>query len=285
MTQNLEITSLQTSKPAVAPIDLEALKARQRATWSSGDFAVVGTTLQLVGESLCEAADVAAGSRVLDVACGNGNATLAAARRFATTVGVDYVPALMARAEERARAERLPITFVEGDAEALPFPAAAFDTVLSTFGVMFAPNHVRAADELLRVTTSGGKIGLASWTPEGFLGEFFRTIARRVPPPAGAPSPFVWGSEEKVSALFGSRASVVHSERKPFVMRYRTASHFIEVFRNYYGPTLQAFRALDERGQAQLTDDLVELLGRHDRGGVRALAVPAEYLEIVFQTY
>lgn len=283
MTQSINLSDTQVSKPAPAPLDLEAVKARQRATWGSGDFAVVGTTLQLVGESLCEAADVAAGSRVLDVACGNGNATLAAARRFCQTVGVDYVPSLLARAQERAAAERLPIAFVEGDAEALPFATESFDTVLSTFGVMFAPNHTRAAEELLRVTAKGGRIGLASWTAEGFLGEFFRTVARRVPPPAGMPSPFVWGSEEKLAGLFGARAKVVHSERKSFVFRYRSAEHFIQVFRDYYGPTLQAFKALDERGQAELTSDFMELLGQNDRGGGRALAVPAEYLEIVFE--
>jgi len=284
MTQSLDMTQTQTSKPSPgATLDLEAVKARQRVTWGSGDFAVVGTTLQLVGESLCEAADVAAGSRVLDVACGNGNATLAAARRFCVTVGVDYVPALMARAQERAQAERLAVEFVEGDAEALPFPAESFDTVLSTFGVMFAPNHARAANELLRVTVKGGRIALASWTAEGFLGAFFKTVANRVPPPAGMPSPFAWGNEEKLAALFGEGARVVRAERKQFVMRYRSAEHFIEVFRTYYGPTLQAFRALDEHGQAELSKDLVELLTRHDRGGGRALAVPAEYLEIVLE--
>jgi ubiquinone/menaquinone biosynthesis C-methylase UbiE len=283
MTHSLDIAQNQASKLAAPALDLEAVKARQRATWGSGDFALIGTTLQIVGESLSEAADLAAGSRVLDVACGNGNATLAAARRFCVTVGVDYVPALLARAQERAAAERLPIDFVEGDAEALPFPSESFDTVLSTFGVMFAPNHARAADELLRVTAAGGRIALASWTAEGFLGAFFKTVAARVPPPAGMPSPFVWGSEEKLATLFGARARVVRSERKPFVFRYRSAAHMIEIFRTFYGPTLQAFKALDERGQAELSNDLTELITRADRGAGRALAVPAEYLEIVLE--
>jgi ubiquinone/menaquinone biosynthesis C-methylase UbiE len=283
MIQSLDTSQNQAQKPATPALDLEAVKVRQRATWGSGDFAIIGTTLQIVGESLCEAADLAAGSRVLDVACGNGNATLAAARRFCVTVGVDYVPALLARAQERAAAERLPIDFVEGDAEALPFPAESFDSVLSTFGVMFAPNHARSADELLRVTVKGGRIALASWTAEGFLGEFFKAVAARVPPPAGMPSPFVWGSEEKLATLFGERARVLRSERKPFVFRYRSADHMLETFRTFYGPTLQAFKALDEQGQAELTKELTALFKRADRGGGRAFAVPAEYLEIVLE--
>lgn len=222
-------------------------------------------------------------SRVLDVACGNGNATLAAARRFCVTTGVDYVPELLARARERAAAERLEIDFIEGDAERLPFADGSFDTVLSIYGVMFAPDQARAADELLRVTVGGGKIALASWTPEGFLGEFFKTVARRVPPPSGLASPFVWGSEAGIEGLFGSRARIVRAERKPFVFRYRSAEHFIHVFQTYYGPTLQAFKALEAGAQAELTAELVQLLARHDRGGGPALAVYAEYLEVVLE--
>lgn len=281
MTQVIECPP---SRPIPAnTLDFEAIKAKQRATWASGDFAVIGTTLQLMGESLCEAANLAAGSHVLDVACGNGNASLAAGRRFASVIGVDYVPALLARARERAQAERLSIAFIEGDAENLPFGEASFDTVLSSVGVMFAPNQARVAGELLRVCRTGGKIALANWTPEGFLGDLFRAVAQYVPPPAGLPSPFAWGREDDVRALFGSKARVVSSERKDFVFRYESPAHFIHIFRTFYGPTLKAFEALDEVGRARLDADLTRLLTSQDRRAGRALAVPAEYLEIVLE--
>jgi SAM-dependent methyltransferase len=264
-------------------VDLSAIKARQRQVWASGDFAVIGNTLQLVGETLCEAAEVRAGSQVLDVACGNGNATLAAARRFCKTTGVDYVPALLARAGERARAERLAIDFVEGDAENLPFESASFDAVLSTFGVMFTANQSRAAGELARVCRPGGTIALASWTPEGFLGDLFRVVSRHVPPPAGVASVFVWGTESGLSGLFRERARLVHTDRRDFVFRYESAAHFLDVFRTYYGPTYQAFRALDEGGQKQLEADLTGVLMKYDRGGARGLIVAGEYLEAVLE--
>jgi SAM-dependent methyltransferase len=277
-----QLIETQKSQPAAEP-DLVAVKARQQKTWSSGDFAVIGTTLQIVGENLCEAADLIAGSRVLDVACGNGNATLAAARRFCKTTGVDYVPALLTRADERARAERLAIDFVEGDAENLPFESASFDAVLSTFGVMFTANQSRAAAELVRVCRPGGTIALASWTPEGFLGDLFRAVSRHVPPPAGVASVFEWGKESGLQGLFRDRARLVHSDRRDFVFRYESASHFVDVFRTYYGPTFQAFRALDERGQRQLESDLIGVLMKYDRGGARGLIVAGEYLEAVLE--
>jgi SAM-dependent methyltransferase len=286
MTQIIDCppSSARFTNVAPKPLDLEAVKKRQQAMWSTGDFAVIGTTLQIVGESLCEAVDLAAGSRVLDVACGNGNATLAAARRFCRTIGLDYVPELLARGRERAAAERLAIEFIEGDAESLPFPAASFDAVLSTFGVMFAPHQARTADELLRVCAPGGRIGLASWTPEGFLGDFFRTVAEHVPPPpAGMPSPFTWGSEKGIGSLFGSRVRVVASVRKDFNFRYQSGAHMIDVFRSYYGPTLQAFNSVDDKGKLALEAALAGLLAQHDRGGVGGLVVPAEYLEIVLE--
>jgi SAM-dependent methyltransferase len=272
----------QKSQPAAEP-DLVAIKARQQKTWASGDFAVIGTTLQIVGETLCEAADLAAGNRVLDVACGNGNATLAAARRFCKTTGVDYVPELLARGRERAQAERLAIDFVEGDAESLPFESASFDAVLSTFGVMFTANQSRAAAELVRVCRPGGIIALASWTPEGFLGDLFRAVTRHVPPPAGLASPFEWGKESGLSGLFQSRARLVHAERRDFAFRYESAAHFVDLFRAYYGPTYMAFRALDERGQKQLEADLIGVLTKHDRGGARGLIVEGEYLQAVLE--
>lgn len=269
--------------PATLEPDFTAVKARQRSMWASGDFAIIGTTLQIAGESLCEAVDLPAGSRVLDVACGNGNASLAAARRFCNTTGIDYVPELLARARERARAERLDIEFVEGDAENLPFADGAFDTVLSTFGVMFAPNQARAASELLRVCTPGGKIGLANWTPQGFLGDLLSTVTRHVPPAAPLPSPLLWGTQERLQALFGAQASSIRTERKHFVFRYRSPEHFIDVFRTYYGPTRQAFAALDEARQKELAADIERLLVRGTREASQALAVPGEYLEVVIE--
>ncbi|MET0287810.1 MAG: class I SAM-dependent methyltransferase [Polyangiales bacterium] len=261
-------------------IDLNALKTRQQAMWASGDFAIVGTTLQLVGETLCEALDLQAGERVLDVACGNGNATLAAARRFCETTGLDYVPGLLAKARARAQAEGLEVRLEHGDAEAMPFAAGAFDAVVSTFGVMFAPDHARAASELMRVCSPQGRIGLASWTPEGFLGELLRTVSKHVPPPSGAPSPLAWGDTTKVRALFADRT--VSVTQREFNFRYRSAEHFIEIFRRYYGPTHKAFEALPASGQAALAQDLGALLARHNRSR-SALVVPAEYLEVIVQ--
>lgn len=279
-TQAIDCAPLHTS---FGNPELTALKLKQQAMWASGDFAVIGTTLQVVGESLCEAADLLAGTTVLDVACGNGNATLAAARRFCQVTGLDYVPALLARAGERARAERLTPTFMEGDAEQLPFADGIFDAVLSTFGVMFAADHARAANELVRVCKPGGKIALASWTPEGFLGDLLRTVARYVPPPKAAQSPLRWGTAQGIAELFGD-ATVVHSaERKMFMFRYESAAHFIEIFRRFYGPTHKAFEALDADRQRALDGELKELLTTYNRTGDKALTVPGEYLEIVLQ--
>jgi ubiquinone/menaquinone biosynthesis C-methylase UbiE len=263
----------------VAP-DYEGIKTRQRATWSAGDFGRIGVTLQIVGESLCEAVDVAAGERVLDVAAGNGNASLAAARRFAEVTSTDYVPALLEQGKRRAAAEGLLMTFQAADAERLPFADASFDVALSTFGVMFAPDHARAAAELLRVVRPGGRIGLASWTPEGFLGALFRLISTFVPPPAGIRSPMAWGSEPRVLELFGPVAAI-RTTRKNYAFRYRSAEHWVAYFRAYYGPTHKAFAALDEAGQKVLEAALVDLLriSNTHRGG--ALVVPAEYLEVV----
>lgn len=277
MTQVIECIPLTTANP-----ELTALKLKQQAMWSSGDFAVIGTTLQLVGESLCEAADLTAGSTVLDVACGNGNATLAAARRFCKVTGIDYVPALLERARERARAERLAPTFMEGDAEQLPFAADVFDAVLSTYGVMFAADQQRAARELVRVCKPGGTIALASWTPEGFLGELLRTVGSFVPPPKVAASPLRWGTAEGLAELFGDAVVVERSERKLFMFRYESAAHFIDIFRRFYGPTHKAFEALDPDRQRVLEHNLSLLLD--DRNQARkGLAVAGEYLETVLQ--
>jgi SAM-dependent methyltransferase len=269
-----------TREPAAQP-DLEALKARQRAAWSSGDYAIVGTTLQIVGEELCEALDVRAGQRVLDVAAGNGNASLAAARRWCEVVATDYVPALLERARERAAAERLDITFREADAEALPFPDSSFDVVVSTFGVMFTPDQEMAASELTRVVKSGGKIGLANWTPEGFIGQVFKTIGRHLPPPPGARSPALWGTRGRISELFGIHAASITTAQRHFVFRYRSPAHWLEVFRAYYGPLLKAFAALEPAARAELERDLLALIDRSNRAQDGSIVVPSEYLEVV----
>lgn len=265
----------------VVGVDLAAVKARQQAMWSSGDFAVIGSTLSLVGETLCEAADLDAGARVLDVACGNGNATLAAAHRFCRVVGLDYVPELLQRGRDRAAAERLAIDFVEGDAEKLPFPADSFDAAISTFGVMFAPDQEQAARELSRVVRRGGKIALANWTPEGFVGRMLVTVGRHVPPPAGVASPVYWGNEARLRELFPDVVAF-HTLRRQFVFRYESIEHFIQVFRDYYGPTFKAFAALDKQQQARLTADLHELCEQfRTPAKSKTLAIPAEYLEVV----
>lgn len=279
MTQIVDCPPSQRSLP---PVDLAAVKSRQQAMWASGDFAIIGTTLQIVGETLCEAADLAAGSRVLDVACGNGNATLAAARRFCKVTGLDYVPTLLARASERAHAERLDVDLVEGDAEALPFADASFDVALSTFGVMFAPDQERAARELFRVVRPGGTIALASWTPEGFIGRFLGAVARHVPPPAGVASPIYWGSETRLQELFPEVRSL-RTVRRDFAFRYQSPEHFIDVFRRYYGPTYKAFGSLDPDRQEALARDLRALIEKSRRPSARALVLPAEYLEVVIE--
>jgi ubiquinone/menaquinone biosynthesis C-methylase UbiE len=261
--------------------DFAAIKAKQQATWASGDFAVIGTTLQIVGEMLAEAIDVRAGERVLDVAAGNGNATLAAARRFAQVTSTDYVPALLERGAARAAAEGLDVTFQVADAEDLPFENASFDVVLSTFGVMFTPEHARSAREMLRVARGGGRIGLANWTPEGFIGQLFKVIGAHVPPPAGVKSPALWGTEPHIVALFGSQAADIRSARRHFNFRYRSTAHWLQIFRDFYGPTLKAFAALDARKQAELERDVATLLEQFNVGGKSSLVVPGEYLEVV----
>ena len=256
------------------------IKQRQQATWASGDYAVVGTTLQIIGESLCEAVDLMAGERVLDVAAGNGNATLAAARRFADVTSTDYVGALLDKGAARARAEGLDVQFRVADCEKLPFADASFDVVLSTVGVMFAPDQAQSARELMRVVRPGGRIGLANWTPDGFIGRLFKIIGRHVAPPAGVPSPALWGSEAHLRALFGSGVEL-HGEVKHFNFRYRSPAHFVQLFRELYGPTHKAFAALPAEGQKALEHDIVALIAEFDRGGTRGMVVPSAYLEVV----
>jgi SAM-dependent methyltransferase len=277
---NIPATPSRAADAAAAP-DYAAIKQRQQATWASGDFAVVGTTLQLVGELLAEAVDLRAGERVLDVAAGNGNATLAAARRCCDVTSTDYVPELLAKGRRRAEAEGLDVRFEVADAEALPYENASFDVALSTFGVMFAPDQQRAARELLRVVRAGGRIGLANWTPDGLIGRLFKVVGAHVPPPAGLRSPALWGSEAHLVSLFGPQARELRVQRRTFPFRYRSAAHFVQVFRDWYGPTHQAFAALDATGQAAFARDLTALLEEFDTGGGNGLVAPAEYAEVV----
>jgi ubiquinone/menaquinone biosynthesis C-methylase UbiE len=281
MRQPIPSTPSSAPTPELVAPDFAAIKARQQATWASGDFAVIGVTLQIVGEALAEAADIRAGEAVIDIAAGNGNATLAAARRFATVVSADYVPALLENGRARAAAEGLAVDFREADAEALPFPDASFDVAMSTFGVMFAPDHVRAAREMLRVVRGGGRIGMANWTPKGFVGKLFKTVGRHVPPPAGLASPALWGTEDHLRELFGNDASSIHAERKMFNFRYASAAHMLQVFRNYYGPVHKAFAALDTDAAKALAHDMTQLLDQFNRAGPDSLVVPGQYLEVV----
>jgi SAM-dependent methyltransferase len=273
--------TLEKAAPDVAAPDIPAIKQRQQATWASGDYAAIGTTLQIVGETLAEAADVRAGELVLDVAAGNGNASLAAARRYAVVTSTDYVQSLLDKGRARALAEGLPVQFELADAEALPYADARFDVVLSTFGVMFTPDHRRAADEMLRVLRAGGRIGMANWTPAGFIGRLFKVIGAHVPPPAGVQPPSLWGTEPHIVELFGPRAAQIQCRRREFNFRYRSAAHFIAVFRELYGPALKAFAALDPAGVASLDRAMTALLDECNVGGPDSLVVPSEYLEIV----
>jgi len=261
--------------------DFTAIKQRQQATWASGDYAAIGTTLQIVGETLAEAADVRAGQAVLDVAAGNGNASLAAARRHAVVTSTDYVQSLLDKGRARAEAEHLPMQFRLADAEALPFGNETFDVVLSTFGVMFTPDHRRAASEMLRVLRPGGRIALANWTPGGFIGRLFKVIGAHVSPPAGVQPPSLWGTEPHIVELFGAQAAQIRCERRLFNFRYRSAAHWVQVFRDLYGPTHKAFAALDASGALSLEQAITVLLDELNVAAPDSLVVPSEYLEVV----
>jgi ubiquinone/menaquinone biosynthesis C-methylase UbiE len=284
------MNALNTAADPAAPVapgssaagpDLAAIKGRQQATWSSGDYHMIGTQIQIVSEQLIETLDIHSNERILDVATGSGNAALAAARRGSQVVGVDYVPSLLDRARRRRDAEGLDAQFIEGDAEALPFGNAQFDVVTSVFGAMFAPNQEQTANELVRVTRSGGRIGLASWTPEGFIGQFFKVNGRHVPPPAGLRPPLQWGTPERLSELFGDVASEMHFEQRFYTFRARSPEAWIDDFRRWYGPTLKSFEAVGEGGRQALESDLLELIGRLNRADDGTMVVPSEYLEAI----
>lgn len=261
--------------------DYTTIKAKQNAVWSSGDYAVIGTTLQIVGESLAEALDLRAGQKVLDVAAGNGNFTLAAARRWTDVTSTDYVPSLLARGKVRAAADQLDVTFQVADAEDLPFSEASFDAVASTFGVMFTPNQDKAASEMLRVCRSGGKIGLANWTPDGFIGALFKVIGRHVPPPAGLKSPALWGTRSRLAELFGAGVGEIQVTEKTFAFRHKSPEHWLKVFRDYYGPMHKAFAALDAKSQSTLSQEIIDLISRFNAAADGTMVVPSDYVEVV----
>jgi SAM-dependent methyltransferase len=261
--------------------DLATIKGRQQKAWSSGDYGKVGVTLSMMAEQLAEAADLKPGQKVLDVASGNGNAALAAARRFSDVTGIDYVPTLLDEARNRAEAEGLTIDFQEGDAEDLPFEDASFDAVLSTLGVMFAPDQQKAAGELLRVVRPGGTIGMANWVPDGYIGNLFKTIGKYVPPPPGLKPPFRWGTEEGLDELLNGGIGSLQTRRRTFVWRFPSAQHHVDFMREYYGPLNKAFGALDEEGQNALESDLISLAESYNRSDDGTAVLHADYLEIV----
>jgi ubiquinone/menaquinone biosynthesis C-methylase UbiE len=271
---------MTTSTSTTTAADLSALKERQQRTWASGDYGVVGATLQIMGEQLCESAELRPGARVLDVATGNGGTAIAAARRGCDVVGIDYVPELIDQARRRALAERYPITFDVGDAEDLPYDDASFDAVTSTLGVMFTADHRRTADELVRVCRPGGTIALANWTPDGFIGQVFKVIGAHVPPPPAASPPALWGTAPYLSELFGDDVTGLKTEARTFVFRYRSAEHFLEVFRTWYGPVLKAFEGLPADGRDALAADLLALIDANNVA-TDTLAVPSTYLEAI----
>ena len=276
-------TALSQNRPPQADV-LPSLKSRQQAAWSSGDYGLIGMTLNIVGESLCEALDLRSGQKVLDVAAGNGNISLAAARRWCEVTSTDYVPSLLDRGRARAEADGLTtIAFQEADAEALPFAGGAFDAVVSTFGVMFTPDQDAAAAEMLRVCKSGGKVGLANWTPEGFIGQVFKTLGKYLPPPAGAKSPALWGTQARLYEMFGPAAASIAAAPRDFNFRYRSPEHFLEFFKTYYGPMLKAFGALDDAKQRALREDMLALIGRLNRADDGTMVVPSQYLEVVIE--
>jgi ubiquinone/menaquinone biosynthesis C-methylase UbiE len=270
-------------QPSAEQANLAALKRKQQATWSAGDYSVIGVTLQIVGETLCEAADVRSGERVIDIAAGNGNASLAAARRFADVTSTDYVPALLDQGQSRAEVEGLEVTFQTADAEQLEFADGSFDVALSTFGIMFTADHAGAVREVQRVVRSGGRIAMANWTPEGFIGQVLKTIGSYVTPPPAARSPLLWGTRPWLDEHFGPQAAGISTDSRDYVFRYRSPEHWLEIFRTWYGPLLTAFAGLDDHGRARLEGEILELIVRFNRASDGTMVVPSEYLETVIK--
>ncbi len=264
-----------------SPPSLEAVKTKQQGAWASGDYAIVGTTLQIVGEQLCETINLSSGSKVLDVAAGNGNATLAAARRFCDVTSTDYVDTLLAKGAARAEAEGLTVSFQTADAENLPFADNTYDVVMSTFGVMFTPDQAKAASELMRVIKPGGTIALANWTPESFIGQLFKTIGKYIPPAPGVSSPALWGTQQRLEEFFAKDAASITLHPRSFIFRYQSPDHFMHIFRTFYGPTHKAFLALDEDGQAGLDADIRALIDQFNRATDGTMVAPGAYVDAI----
>lgn len=279
-TQPIDAAAAAQHPQQSADQNFDAIKAKQKVAWRSGNYATVGVTLQIVGEQLAESMDLSPTAKVLDVAAGNGNATLAFARRWHDVTSTDYVDDLLASGRERANAEGLDVRFQIADAEALPFEDGAFDAVVSTYGVMFAPNQRQAASELMRVCRSGGHIGLANWTPAGFIGQMFKTLGKHVAPPPGVQSPALWGDETWLNETFKD-AAAIHTARNTFNFRYRSPEHFIQLFKDLYGPVHKAFQALEPAGQAALGKDLTNLVHQFNVATDGSLRIPGEYLEVI----
>ncbi|MGD1926248.1 MAG: class I SAM-dependent methyltransferase [Paracoccaceae bacterium] len=275
------IAEINTANAADTPPNFEAIKVKQQAAWGSGDYAVVGSTLNIVGEMLAEAADINPDETVLDVAAGNGNATLAAARRSACVTSTDYVESLLEKARARTQAEQMDVNFQQADVERLPFADNSFDAVISTFGCMFAPDQHRTAQEMIRVVKSGGRVAMANWTPDSFIGELFKVIGRHVPPPKGVQSPGLWGDRAHLEHLFGAEASRVSITRRVYNFRYRSVAEWLEVFRTFYGPTHKAFLALDSDGQHAMAQDMSNLAERFNVRTDGRMVVPGDYAEVV----
>jgi ubiquinone/menaquinone biosynthesis C-methylase UbiE len=255
----------------------DQMKQRSQATWSSGDYSMIGVAFVPVSEQLCEAAELHAGQRVLDVATGTGNTALAASRRYCDVTGIDFVASWLDRARERAFAEKLPVVFEEGDAEALNFAKDTFDVVLSTLGCMFAPDQRKTADELLRVCRPGGKIGLANWTPESYAGQILKTVAKYAPPtPSGFVPPVLWGTEARLSELFGDTAATIHITKRIFNFRFRSYSHADEINKKYHPPTVKLYPSLDENTKVQFDRDIEQILRSFNQSGDDSLLLPSE---------
>lgn len=261
--------------------DMGAIKERMHKIWTSGDYARIGNPISIMGELLCEAVDLRSGERVLDVATGSGNTAISAARRFCEVTGLDLAPENVEHARRRAAAEGMDITFEVGDAEDLPYPDASFDVVLSTIGVMFCPDQEKTASELLRVTRPGGRIGLASWTPDGYTGQMLKTVGKHVPPPPGVKPPSLWGTDERLQELLGAGVSSLETTRQTYIFRYPSAEHFVGWFRDYYGPTVRAFAALDAEGKESLARDLEALINERNVADDGTMVVPSHYLQAV----
>ncbi|MEX2588412.1 MAG: class I SAM-dependent methyltransferase [Actinomycetota bacterium] len=253
---------------------------RQRKVWGAGDYRKIAWLTPALADTLCEAVDVKAGSRVLDVATGTGHVALAAARRFCHTTGVDLIADFLEIGRQRAESEALPVRLVEASAEDLPFEDQSFDFVLSVVGVMFAANQQQAADEMLRVARPGGTIGLINWKPDGYVAELWKTIAKWAPPPPGAQSPALWGKQEHVRQLLGSGTSDISFETGTLTQRFLSPAHHAEFFLSNYGPTLKVAESLEADQRERFARDIEDLAARHNRATDGSAVLDWDYVVV-----